>query len=419
MLAAQGRPSWTADLSIIAPLWKPGRKAATSLIRMVRISAMKAGLPRVLGFQVHRVVRATMETRVCTVPPLLAMMDLLSNKPLPRHKTCTDCPGQDCSGVWMFAVTILQPDLLAELAGFGTKELRIFSVWMCLEVYQRTAILLKKVKAEKGNVSQYRADAIQYLEMVYCLITYHSVQDRLTSQFMMVAVQTFSEAIESLLIKAMLGAAFETEAFETEDKLRTVRILERQREYGLRFFKSIRNEGWDHLQAYTRHWLRSLGGGHNRYSQVILKNFQLNTLCRITHEDEIKDDGQVPRDFDQHCDNIMLEAHTTLQSLTGKKSDRWEEILRELSSCAKKEISQSQLPDCRVCDWRTMVWVSNVLNQMEEQLMMTKAGKSSHIPEEYASIPPDNIPDHGFGSTKSKLDYHNEPMTKLHDTGKP
>ena len=314
----------------------------------------------------------------------------------------------------MFAATILQPDLLAELAGFSTKELRIFSVWMCLEFYQRTAVLLKKAKAEKGNVSQYRANVIEYPEMVYCLITYHSVQDRLMSQFMMAVDQNISEEMELLIEKMMFG-----EASETEDRLLIVARLEWQREYVSSAFKSFRSEGWDHLQSYMRHWLRSLGGGHNRYSEMILKNFHLNTLGRINLKDEIEDDGQVPPDFDQNCDNIMLEAHTTLQSLTGKKTDCGEEILRELSSCAKKEIPQSQLRDCRVCDWRNMVWVSSVLFQMEEWVTMTKAEKNSHIPEEYAVIPRNDIPDHGFGSTKSRLDYHNESMTKFHDKGKP
>ena len=389
-----------------------GTKAASKLMQMVQNSAMEAGLPRVLGFQVHRGVRAKSGNGIPTAPPLFDIMDLLSGEPLPRHTICSDCPDLTCPLAWVFAATTLQPGLLAELAGFSPNEIQSFLVYVCLEFYAITAKLLRKVKAENGSVSRYRAAVIGYLDTVYCLITYHGVHERLKSQFTTEADQVIIQGVKSLLVVQKLG-----EPLESEHSEGIFKRLAWQQLVGLRFLESFRDEGWDHLQAYVRHWLGNLGGC-NRYSEVILKNLYMNTLCRITFEDKIEDHGQVPPDSDQHCDKIMLEACTTLQSLTKKEPDFGERFFRDLSSIAKKEIPRSKMPHCHMCDCRTINWISMVLDHTEELVMKTKAKKGSHGPNEYAMISPDLDVERLFG-LKSMLRYDNRPMTEFHDSGKP
>ena len=345
-------------------------------------------------------------------PSLLFILDLLSSEPLPHHETCSDYLDLTWSLPWVFAVTIFQPDLLAELAGFSTKEIRIFSVRMCLKFYDITAKLLRKAKAEKGSVSRYRAAVIGYLDTVYCLITYHGVQDRLKSQFTTGADQVIFQLVKSLSVPQKFG-----EPWESEDTKPIHKRLALQQQNCLRFLESIRDEGWDHLQAYMRHQLRSLGD-FSRYSEVALKYLLMNTLCRITLEDKIENHGQVPPDLDQLCDEIMLEARLYIQSLTKRGPDFWERFFRDLSSVAKRQIPQCKIPDCHRCDWRTVDWISMGLDHTEELVMKMKAKKGSHGPEEFAMISPDLYVERLFVS-KSNIHYDNRPMTEFHDPGKP
>lgn len=47
------------------------------------------------------------------------------------------------------------------------------------------------------------------------------------------------------------------------------------------FTSALNAEGWDHLNRYTQHWIERLGEGPDSYSQVMVKIFDLNTLCRL------------------------------------------------------------------------------------------------------------------------------------------
>ena len=411
------------------PLQKRGRKAAAELMHIALSSTFESGISHLLGFQAARFVLATSPLHIPSIPPLLSIRLLLPRTPLRRHKMCSHYQGHDSSIAWLFAVTILQPDFLAELAGFSRQEIRQFTILVCGEFYFVTARLLAKARTEKmGSVNEDRATLIQHLEILYHLISNHRVQDRLTDQFAMVLTQT-------------VKAIFLKQDPKSPNNSTIVRLLQA---VCSRFLKSIRGEGWSHLQAFVRHRLRKLGGGCNNYSQVILRYLHLDTLCRINHKDETEDEGQIPRyfgpSFGQKFDRIILDnAYAMFHALhlpadpasvpsyalfeylrrpgnKGPLHHAW--IFKELSSLMKSRGPESH-PEMSCHHESSLFGVTaaaTMLDLFEMRITEMDARKGLNWPKDYRMIPPDNDQDDTLDPTHSG---RNPVMTRLEYMGKP
>ena len=157
-------------------------------------------------------------------------------------------------------MTILHSDFLAELAGFSRPEIHDFSLYTCCGFFDTIAGLLAKARIGRlSSLKVGKAALIDQLEMIYCLISRHNVQDWLTDRFVMTVDQAISEQIK--LLKEVRTR------HDLEVKAKTVGALQ---DVCSRVLNSIKREGWGHLQAFTREWLRKLKGGRERYSRVMV-----------------------------------------------------------------------------------------------------------------------------------------------------
>ena len=389
---------------------KRGREAADKLMHIAQSSTMESGIPRVLGFQVHRFVLATKPSPIPTTSPLLFMKDVLSREPLRRHKMCSHYQGQNRSLAWVFAVTVLQPDFLAELAGFSRQDTRLFTMRTCVDFFRMTAKLLAKARTERiGSVDEEKATLIEHLELIYCLIAYHNVQVRLIKLLSMAETQSLSEVTD--LVKERT-ARHDPKPNSKEAADLSFKVLTSMQLIWAMFIKWIGGDGWDHMQALTRHWLRKLrklGGKHRRYSQVMVTNFHLNTLCRINHKDEIEDEGQLPQDFEQHfCKNIVVEAYTTFQDLHPLRNEALHshaEIFVDLfPSIFEKSMDNTSIYCHHQGGCLIMRFASLILDALEEEVTRLEAEKSLDKPKDFMVIPPDDTPDRTLAWSQSNLD---------------
>ena len=238
---------------------------------------------------------------------------------------------------------------------------------ICDLFYRTTAKLLAKARTGKlDTVKGDRDDLSERLEMIYCLITYHNVRGRLQDLFMVETTQALSPQIApNLRYKQLIF---------------------------LEFLELIRREGWDHLQAFTRHWLGELGGGHTRYSQVTVSNIHLNTLCRINHKDEIEDEGQLPHQ--QYLNNVLVEAYTAFRSLHpgDEVPDYHSKIFIDFSSVVKRSMDLSILRDHQ-CGWWSMKWASVIIHFLEEEVTKLEAAKGSNELENCSWLSSNDFPD--------------------------
>ena len=395
---------------------------------------MESGIFRLLGFQAHRItvtygfVHEARPSGISSVPPLLSMMNLLSRKPLRRHKMCSHYQGQNRSVAWEFAVTMLQPDLLAELAGFSRREVRHFTTCMCIKFYSRTARLLAKARTGRmGSVMEEDEAALrEHLETIYCLITHHDVQDRLSDFF---ATEVDQKLERQARLAQELGAKHDLEAKhsatfnakkmaeDAEDNMESfMKAIKMQQLMCSGFLDSIRGEGWGHLQAFARHRLRKLRGGHSRYSEVIVRNFQLHTLCRINPRDEIEDEGQ-PNLNQQFEHNVVAEVCRTFRSLDRPGDKAPYHHVPPAVSCVlthtKSQMGLMSVPCHHQSSRRIVTLVSDMLDAFENEVTAMEATRGSN---RLWSIPPDNVEDGPLDPKNFKL---KQTMYVLDEFGKP
>ena len=413
-------------------------KAGKELMQIVQSSAIEAGIFRLFAFQIHRSNFAEKTCRIPTVPPLVSIMKLLSQKPLRRHMACSYFPDIGLSPAWLFAVTVLRPDFIAERAGLSKLEVQCFSGWYCDWFYCITAELLKKAKtARMGNVRKGWVSLNDNLEIIYCLITYHEVPGPFISQYLEAANQAFVSIIPhtSLLKEAYRVHTREWDA-GTPDAVPTANAQKLRKDaYNVlaqfdclllnwsEFVKSISREGLDHLQAFVRHRLISLGG-HNSYGQVIVNNFHLNTLCRLEHSDEVEDHGHLPPTIYLDIVESFLErTPTTFQSPQSQGNEAPHpaipKFILELKSVFKKLIDEKGIPCDNQYTRSSIVWLSMTLDCLEDEVTQLEAKKPSDKPKTCDMIPSYAIPDDMPGWTKIDFDPLHEETRALEQLCKP
>ena len=409
-------------------------KAVNDMMQIVQSSAIEADISCLFGFQLYSLGLVVESRWVPTVSPLVSMMKLLPKKPLRRHKTCSHYPGRNWSAAWIFAATILRPDFLAELAGFSTLELLFFSRLACQALYWETAQLLRKAKtASMDSVKEDWAALNDDLETIYCLITYHNVQASFTSQFSMAVDRSITLQFQFLNgfwrgYKSDAGEIPTVVSKANAEKLkRDLEHLNKNikiQQLNLSdFLKSVGGEGWTHLQAFIRHWLVKLGGGHKRYSEVMMKHFLWNTLCRIDHKDEVEDEGKLPPSFyDYFHKNVLAPAFAKLLSLhpRGYEAPKTSvmDVSCDLSSLFKDSMDRSSILCYHECSWWSLECAGSFLDDLEEEVTQLEARKGSNKPKDCRVLFPDYMPNKP-SLTKPQLNEFERAMTDLREFGKP
>ena len=405
------------------------RKAAFHMMQIVYSSANEAGVSCLLGFQMHRLLLAKNPDGIPSNPPLLFIMNLLPREPLRRHKLCSHTLGQGCSLAsmsrdfgprcslaWMFAAAILQPDFFAELADFRGPELQFFLLYISKDFYETTARLLKNVRTQgKGSGKEDQATLIEHLETIYSLIKYHNVQGELAFRWatMMTASLCARIRVMSKTIITLHAKGFR-EIDKQQGKERIFASLKPPSKFHSMFVHSMCGEGGNHVQAFTRHWLRKLKAGHRLYSQVIVRNFHLNALRRIDHKDEIEDEGQLPSYLPQHyLDNVLVEAFTTFHSLhqQGNKAPGIQVDIKEsLSPVVRRLMDDNMSILCRAeCGWWETRFVSTGLDELEEEVTRIEAKRDSKKPKDFSLIPLDDLPKSKLSSLGYWLNVTSKP----------
>ena len=420
-------------------------EAACELMQIVQSSVIEAGISCLFGFQLYRLKLAGTPD-FPTVPPLVSMMNLVPEKPLRRHQTCSIYPRANCSPTWVFAATILRPDFLAELAGFSAHEILFFSAWICIVFYRETARLLRKAKtARMGGVQEDWAILSDHLETIYCLITYHNVQASFTSQFLMATDRAITRKIkwlkgtskgyrsdaggDSAVVSKVNGAKWKKDLELLDESVQMQQLNLRD------FLHTILGEGWTHLQAFMQHRLVKLKGEHSRYSEVVMKNIFWKTLCRINHKDEIEekppcrvnhkdeveDEGKFPPNtYDYFDGNVLAPALATFQSLhpRGHKTCETSAFFRTLSSSFRKWMDCTSIPCYLQCGWWCNGWASELLDRTEEKVTQLEAKKGSSVPKDYRVLLPDNMPCYPR-MTEIQANEFRRVTTDLLELGKP
>ena len=281
---------------------------------------------------------------------------------------------KDPSFAWIYAVSVFQPKFIMAETGLSRQELQDFSTWICSEFFQKTADLLKKAK-NVDSVTDYWATLNENLTTIYLLARYINFEpglERLVASSARLASHPKILASVKSLVEGCEDVTSHPKAtLATREKM--ARRIENA--FGI-FGEILFNENMvdeiitgdsdelDHLQSYTQHWLEKLGEGPVPYSQMIVKIFQLNTLCRIDFRDDFEERGEYPPEFyQQRVQRIVSEASTKLESLTPKTRDRLESIpklFRQIFAATEPHYAQFE---CHSFPYRwTSAWTMRAPN---------------------------------------------------------
>jgi len=278
-------------------------KAAGAFLQMVECFTIEAGISDLLECQLHRLCHAII-TKSGSLPPPFFWMYWLPSGPLRPRATCRSSMSKDPSFAWVYAVSVFQPEFLMAETGLSRQEIQDFSIWICSEFFQKTADLLKKAK-NVDSVTDYWATLNENLTTIYLLARYINFEPGLkrlvTSSARLASHPKILASVKSLVEGCEDVTSHPKATLATREKM--ARRIENAFEiFGEILFNynmvdeimTADSDELDHLQSYTQHWLEKLGEGPVPYSQMIVKIFQLNTLCRIDFRDNFKERGEYP-----------------------------------------------------------------------------------------------------------------------------
>lgn len=387
--------------------------------------SLEAGISQIVTFQLYRHFIAEQPFPTTFIPPLFFMRHFLSRRPLdPRKLRPQKGPiayqKKNPSFAWIFAVTILRPEDLAVMTGFNSQEIQEFSVWICSEFFKRTSNLLEKAKKEKLDRSNEDWATLNEHLTTLCLLTMnHLTQARLQDQLTKAICRLVENACkDSMPDNGRISAAkltFEDhmmkegtveyitrhgvkEAFEHVLKAFELVLESRScQQYLCQYEIAINQEGWDHLQRYAQHWLEKLVEGPSRYTEVMIKTFRLNTLCRLASRKGFKDCGPLPPEVDQQrLESVVTEVHSLLSHVQQPVPIKF--VVDELTSISNQIVSPIQASD-KSEGWR-LVGIYKMLDWLEQKIARMQAQKSPSEHKMVKVMAPHDIPDSALGSGK-------------------
>ena len=221
-----------------------------------------------------------------TSSPRHMVKSLFPTEPSRPRKKCLSSARRDPSFAWVFAVTILIPDSLAEILDVSYQEIRVFSLGICQEFYRRTASLLKKAR-ETGRDKEERLTLNENLTTLFYLVSGPAVTDRILEQLVKAVTRSndhqphrpsSQETVHSLQDPEL---DFEKDlAAQKQTNINGATV--RDGAFLDEFKGAMNKEGWAHLRQYTQHWLVKLEGeGPGFNDQAFVTICRLDTMCRI------------------------------------------------------------------------------------------------------------------------------------------
>ncbi|CAF9941220.1 MAG: hypothetical protein ALECFALPRED_009032 [Alectoria fallacina] len=331
---------------------------------------------------------------------------------------------QDPSFAWVYAATILHPQLIGALAGLSFQEVQDFSIWICNEFYERTAALLKKARNEKmDSVREDWATLNENLMTLYFLTTYHSFRHRLQVRFLEAVSCLIETAGDDLRIgPAGIHASVDIKCHKMGDLTLSCIVRKEKLEEFHHFSKIIGSqfhqlipqymsamseERWDHLRFYTQHWLEKLGEGPNRYTEVMTKVFRLNTLCRIDLRNGFEEGNERRPEFYQQCTQMVFnETRERLQLLLGLRPGEFD-ISSSLSKLESGICTRyTEIQTRHLCDLWSMTWPWVLIDEFEKYPPLKSVSKSPSTLKDFKVKVCDPILDDALGSTKCDCDRY-------------
>ena len=308
--------------------------------------SIDAGISSLIGLQFYRIDLALRPSRTTLAPPLFWMKRFLSRKALRVNTINPRLKGGVPSLAWIFLGTIFHPETIANLTGLKFADIEDFTVWICHEFHNRTAMLLKKMRTAKmDSVEEDWVTLNENLTAIYLLTMYRSIQWKLQLRletrtrhecfFEVIqytqkkylgrigdAIQylTSFQAVEDLMLRegdliseVAIGHPTPRDAIVGITGIEDRTILRgNQIPFMDQHQVAMNEEAWDHLRDYTQHWLQRMGEGPGCFGRVMINTFNLNTLCRLKGWRR----SLAPPDFHRpSIHNVVEEAFTFYQTL--------------------------------------------------------------------------------------------------------
>ena len=228
----------------------------------------------------------------------------------------------------MFVGTIVLSETIEKFAGLKHEDIQDFSIWICHELYNETAKLLKKMKnAKMDSVEEDWATLNENLTAIYLLTMYCSVRrklhDRLgrsaTDQRIVIVAQRIRKRVQG-----WTGDAIE-DYTASEDAINFTGYLRDQISVINQIIAAMKEEAWDHLREYTQHWLEKMGEGPGYFGRVMVNTFNLNTLCRL-------EESLAPPDIYRPSIQSVVEEAFTLYQMLDPGPKEQQVIIRQLAN---------------------------------------------------------------------------------------
>ena len=299
--------------------------------------SIDAGISHLPGFQIYRLKLAVRHSRTTLAPPLFWMKRFLSRKALrfdmKYRPMNSEVPSSEVpSFAWMFVGIVVLSETIEQFAGLNFEDIQKFTVWICHEFFNETAMLLKKMRnAKMDSVEEDWAALNENLTAIYLLTMYCSVRKKLQYRFLRSVTNQRLDAMmqdtqERLTVPT--GGAIE-DLISSEDGIYFMGG-NRDRMRFLKLHKAvIKEEAWNNLRDYTQHWLDKLGEGPGCFGRVMVSTFYLNTLCRLE-----SGPGSLapPAVNSQSIQSVFEQAFTLYHTLEPEPKERQQARMRHLAN---------------------------------------------------------------------------------------
>lgn len=283
------------------------RPAAKTLMLVVQETTAEAGIHQLVGLYQYCSALLDQHDRTKLCLSFHGLKSLLLRKPLylPR---LTHNEERHPSLAFIFVMTMLLPEHLIREAEFSDWELRDFSFKISAAFFASTEKLLKHPKSSKKNGHSENWPILnEHLISIYFITTFPTIRKRISVRFL----GQLNYVIDCL------EASWDSKGFHAGLSIKSASNA------------TVTNEeGCDHLQNYTLHWLEWLQEGSNADNRTGTKSLDLDTLCRMTgtpNSYDMKSPAEREGPLDQELEDFIHEI--AFQNLE-KRRDILEKVSR-------------------------------------------------------------------------------------------
>ena len=319
----------TAD-NVFGRLWDRVHRFASH----ARHLSVDSGISQIIGFQMYRFLLLSQNPHTELAPPFFWMLDVLPWDPLKLFDSDFDPLDSEPSLARVYAVIVLQPQIVAEEPDLTIYEKLVFVRYITETFFTTTDRLLKRARLEKWTSLKKDWAELNENLTVICFLTAHCNLRR----------QMLHRS------HAAAGSVFLPNMFTNDSIEHSIQVLDSDinhsdiptnelsaRRRNIQMPLTIEIVGYEdieqafgtgrreHLREYAQHWLKKLGEGPSCYSEVILQIYDLNMLCRINTESRVRKTEKCTLETHQRQASIVFqEAAATLRRLTPPQVDAQE-----------------------------------------------------------------------------------------------